>query len=352
MVAQAQECVFEGLSLPDPAAPHDCSAQLRLAQEAAQVRTGRPCPGQTCTGTCRGCVSCVFLGPGCLLAPGGLVRPPRPESLSRGQHQSEQGLGVQTQSRARPGPGQGRPGPGWERRGLAGRLVESPGSPCVRPCHRQVAAEYERVHGAMARPPVQDYVPFAWTTLVRVKAEHFRALAHYHAATALCDGSRECPPRAGWGGRRPGAGGSRPSLPPAAEAEPLALEQVFVGPPAPSEPRRPVLPQEPEERRKLGETAPCGVGGWWPSPPCHSEVAPAGHVWEEERPPLDAPAWGRRPEQRPRQVGAAPCSSCWTCSRDEPGARHLPCSCHIWAGAGGPRVTCLCRPRPVQARPT
>ncbi|XP_028389412.1 rhophilin-1 isoform X2 [Phyllostomus discolor] len=127
MVAQAQECVFEGLSLPAPAAPHDCSAQLRLAQEAAQV-----------------------------------------------------------------------------------------------------ASEYERAHGAMARPPVQDYVPFAWTTLVRVKAEHFGALAHYHAATALCDGSP-------------------------AEAELLALEQVFVGPPAPSEPRRPVLPQEPEERRKLGK---------------------------------------------------------------------------------------------------
>ncbi|KAM5314027.1 rhophilin-1 [Glossophaga mutica] len=127
MVAQAQECVFEGLSLPAPEAPHDCLAQLRLAQEAAQV-----------------------------------------------------------------------------------------------------AAEYEQVHGAMARPPVQDYVPFAWTTLVRVKAEHFRALAHYHVATALCDGSP-------------------------AEAELLALEQVFSGPPAPSEPRRPALPQEPEERRKLGK---------------------------------------------------------------------------------------------------
>ncbi|XP_064124219.1 rhophilin-1 [Loxodonta africana] len=37
MMAQAQECVFEGLSLPDPAAPHDGPAQLRLAQEAAQV---------------------------------------------------------------------------------------------------------------------------------------------------------------------------------------------------------------------------------------------------------------------------------------------------------------------------
>lgn len=45
MAAQAQECVFEGLSLPGPAAPHDRLAQLRLAQEAAQVRTGAPVPG-------------------------------------------------------------------------------------------------------------------------------------------------------------------------------------------------------------------------------------------------------------------------------------------------------------------
>lgn len=44
MTAQAQECVFEGLSLPAPAVPHDCLAQLHLAQEAAQVRTEGPCP--------------------------------------------------------------------------------------------------------------------------------------------------------------------------------------------------------------------------------------------------------------------------------------------------------------------
>lgn len=44
MTAQAQECVFEGLSSPAPAAPHDCPAQLQLAQEAAQVKAGGPCP--------------------------------------------------------------------------------------------------------------------------------------------------------------------------------------------------------------------------------------------------------------------------------------------------------------------
>uniref|UniRef100_A0A8C9CM03 Rhophilin Rho GTPase binding protein 1 n=1 Tax=Phocoena sinus TaxID=42100 RepID=A0A8C9CM03_PHOSS len=113
MTAQAQECVFEGLLLQAPVAPHDCLAQLHLAQEAAQV-----------------------------------------------------------------------------------------------------AAEYRLVHQTMAQPPVRDYVPFPWTTLVHVKAEYFRALAHYHAALALCDGARECP--------------------------------------APH-PRGPALPQEQEDRRKLGK---------------------------------------------------------------------------------------------------
>ncbi|XP_070337885.1 rhophilin-1 isoform X6 [Equus asinus] len=127
MTAQAQECVFEGLLLPAPTAPHNCLAQLYLAQEAAQV-----------------------------------------------------------------------------------------------------AAEYRLAHGTMAQPPIRDYVPFPWTTLVRVKAEYFRALAHYHAAVALCDG------------------------PLAAEEFP-ALEQVFLGLPASAEPQRPALLQEPEERRKLGK---------------------------------------------------------------------------------------------------
>lgn len=56
----------------------------------------------------------------------------------------------------------------------------------------QVAAEYELVHRAMAQPPVQDYLPASWTNLAHVKAEHFCALAHYHAAMALCESSREC----------------------------------------------------------------------------------------------------------------------------------------------------------------
>lgn len=60
----------------------------------------------------------------------------------------------------------------------------------------------------MAQLPVRDYMPFAWTTLVMVKAEHFRALAHFHAATALCGGPGECPaPRCVRGGGGGACGG-------------------------------------------------------------------------------------------------------------------------------------------------
>ncbi|XP_062935364.1 rhophilin-1 [Cynocephalus volans] len=128
MIAQAQECVFEGLSLPAPAAPHDCRAQLRLAQEAAQV-----------------------------------------------------------------------------------------------------AAEYRLVHQTMAQPPVRNYLPVSWTALVQVKAEYFHALAHYHVAMALCDGSL------------------------VAEGELPTHEQVFLQPLTPAKARCPALPQELEERRRLGK---------------------------------------------------------------------------------------------------
>ncbi|XP_053571397.1 rhophilin-1 [Bombina bombina] len=46
---------------------------------------------------------------------------------------------------------------------------------------------YTLVYKSMTLPPVKDYVPFSWTTMVRVKAEHFKALSHYYAANALCD---------------------------------------------------------------------------------------------------------------------------------------------------------------------
>ncbi|XP_077703662.1 rhophilin-1 isoform X1 [Canis aureus] len=127
MMAQAQECIFEGLLLPPLATPQDGVAQLCLAQEAAQV-----------------------------------------------------------------------------------------------------AAEYRLVHQTMAQPPVRDYVPFPWTALVHVKAEHFCALAHYHAAVALCDS-------------------------PPAQAGFPALQQPLRRPPATSQPWGSAWPEEPEERRKLGK---------------------------------------------------------------------------------------------------
>ncbi|XP_039110020.1 rhophilin-1 isoform X2 [Hyaena hyaena] len=128
MTAQAQECIFEGLLLPSPEAPQGCLAQLRLAQEAAQV-----------------------------------------------------------------------------------------------------AAEYRLAHQSMAQPPVRDYVPFAWTTLVRVKAEFFSALAHYHAAAALCDSSP-------------------------AEADCPAPPQAILGLPPTSGPPGAAPPQEQEGRRMLAKT--------------------------------------------------------------------------------------------------
>lgn len=99
--------------------------------------------------------------------------------------------------------------PGWACLGVP---QEAP-----RSCHlcRQVAAQYELVHQAMIQPPVCSYVPFPWTTLVHVKAKHFRSLAHYHAAVALCDSPRECPaPRACVPAEALVWRGSQPSLTP------------------------------------------------------------------------------------------------------------------------------------------
>ncbi|XP_059103742.1 rhophilin-1 isoform X4 [Peromyscus eremicus] len=92
----------------------------------------------------------------------------------------------------------------------------------------QVAAEYGLVHRAMAQPPVQDYLPASWTNLAHVKAEHFCALAHYHAAMALCEGS-------------------------SADKEELSRREHVFQPSTTCEPQGPTLPQHPEERRKLAK---------------------------------------------------------------------------------------------------
>lgn len=121
---------------------------------------------------------------------------PRVLSQALGRPRPGQELGAQTQAGSCVG--QARGGWGW------GVWLGWAGPSCPGPW--QVAAEYEQVRRAMAQPPVRDYVPFAWTTLVIVKAEHFRALAHFHAATAL-GGPGEGPPGAKCGGGRACRGG-------------------------------------------------------------------------------------------------------------------------------------------------
>ena len=39
----------------------------------------------------------------------------------------------------------------------------------------------------ISQPPVKDYVPFSWASLVHVKKEHYRALAHYYVAVGILD---------------------------------------------------------------------------------------------------------------------------------------------------------------------
>uniref|UniRef100_A0A672NIL1 Rhophilin Rho GTPase binding protein 1 n=1 Tax=Sinocyclocheilus grahami TaxID=75366 RepID=A0A672NIL1_SINGR len=46
---------------------------------------------------------------------------------------------------------------------------------------------YSLVLQAMSVPLLKDYVPFSWISMVQVKTHHFRALAHYYTAVALCD---------------------------------------------------------------------------------------------------------------------------------------------------------------------
>ena len=50
-----------------------------------------------------------------------------------------------------------------------------------------VSEVYEKVQEAISQPPVKDYVPFTWVSLVQVKKEHYRALSNYYVAIALLD---------------------------------------------------------------------------------------------------------------------------------------------------------------------
>ena len=50
-----------------------------------------------------------------------------------------------------------------------------------------VSEVYEKVQEAISQPPVKDYVPYTWVSLVQVKKEHYRALSNYYVAIALLD---------------------------------------------------------------------------------------------------------------------------------------------------------------------
>lgn len=51
----------------------------------------------------------------------------------------------------------------------------------------QVSEVYGEVLKIISQPPVKDYVPFSWGSLVHVKKEHYRALAHYYVAVGILD---------------------------------------------------------------------------------------------------------------------------------------------------------------------
>lgn len=51
----------------------------------------------------------------------------------------------------------------------------------------QVSEVYRKVHGIMSNPAVQSYVPSSWVSLVQVKKEHYRALAHFFVAVGLLE---------------------------------------------------------------------------------------------------------------------------------------------------------------------
>lgn len=46
------------------------------------------------------------------------------------------------------------------------------------------------VSTAVTQEPVKENIPYSWSKLVQIKADHYRALAHYFLATILCD--HEC----------------------------------------------------------------------------------------------------------------------------------------------------------------
>jgi hypothetical protein len=44
---------------------------------------------------------------------------------------------------------------------------------------------YGKVYRIVSEAPVKDYVPFSWASLINVKKEHYRALAHFYVASGF-----------------------------------------------------------------------------------------------------------------------------------------------------------------------
>ncbi|XP_073515861.1 rhophilin-2 [Phyllobates terribilis] len=51
----------------------------------------------------------------------------------------------------------------------------------------KVSEVYLQVFTAMNQAPIKENVPYSWSVMVQVKAEHYKALAHYFAAITLID---------------------------------------------------------------------------------------------------------------------------------------------------------------------
>ena len=46
---------------------------------------------------------------------------------------------------------------------------------------------YNEVLKIISQPPVKDYVPYSWGSLVHVKKEHYKALSHYFVALGILE---------------------------------------------------------------------------------------------------------------------------------------------------------------------
>lgn len=55
----------------------------------------------------------------------------------------------------------------------------------------QVAETYSQVYQCMIQNPIKNNVPFFWSTMCQLKTSHYSSLAHYFVSTALLDHQRK-----------------------------------------------------------------------------------------------------------------------------------------------------------------